>query len=77
MQQVFEGLESVSVGNCINCVDTGANDERSEKLKSLIRKYFQSVVDPTDDIIDAIEEEVCIPNNSQEWIHSLINIQFV
>lgn len=58
LEQVFQGIESASVRNCVTCANVEGTDERSECLKSLIRKYFQSTEDTTDEIVDAILEEV-------------------
>lgn len=39
---MFNGLTSVSRKSCVSCANIDANDVNSEKLKHLIREYFQS-----------------------------------
>lgn len=42
LENVFRGLTSIAVSNCVVSATAEQNDERSEKLKKNIREYFQS-----------------------------------
>lgn len=42
LENVFRGLTSVALNSSLACASAELNNERSEKLKIIVRKYFQS-----------------------------------
>lgn len=54
MENVFRGLSSVAVKSSLACAAVEPNDERSEQLKKIVRKYFQSNerVDYTENVME-------------------------
>lgn len=42
LENIFHGLTSVAVKSSLACANVEPNDERSERLKKLVREYFQS-----------------------------------
>lgn len=42
LENVFRGLTSVAVNSSLACAAVEPNNERSERLKIIVRKYFQS-----------------------------------
>lgn len=42
LENVFRGLTSVAVKSSLACANVELNDEKSERLKKIVREYFQS-----------------------------------
>lgn len=42
LENVFRGLTSVAVKSSLACANVELNNEKSERLKKLVREYFQS-----------------------------------